>query len=170
MRPRPAPGLPAPPPTARVLRGPRHAYRTAFAGLPVTIEQAPGEERRWKQPGGREGRTVMGLPYGYLRGTLGLDGDQVDVFLGPREDAREAYVVTQMRPPEFREVDEQKVLLGFGTAEEAKAAYLIHYDDPRFFGWMTTMPMEAFRSKVMATRKMPGLVKSKLGLLRRRPR
>ena len=43
------------------------------------------------------------------------------------------YVVEQVSP-ETGLYDEDKVMLGFDSEEQAKAAYLAHYDDHRFFG------------------------------------
>ncbi len=45
--------------------------------------------------------------------------------------------------------DEQKVMLGFDSAEEAKAAYMKQYDDPRFFRSMKAVPMAEFTEKVL---------------------
>lgn len=136
----------------------RLSWRTEFQGLPISVETSPGEAREWKDPhDGSEGRTVMAHPYGYIRGTLGLDGDQIDVFIGPHEDAPVAYVITQMKAPDFMEPDEAKVMLGFGSPEEAKTAYRKHYDDGRFFGWMDAVPVAELLDKLRAGRKRLGL-------------
>ena len=87
-------------------------------------------------------------PYGYVRGTLGTDGDEVDVYVGPNKESEKVFVVTQLKKPEFKTVDEQKVMLGFGSAREAKSAYLKHYDDPRFFKDMKEVTMEEFKNKL----------------------
>jgi hypothetical protein len=51
-------------------------------------------------------------------------------------------------------------MLGFASAERAKAAYLTHYDNPKFFGSMKTMPFDEFKGKVLATKDKPGMVKA----------
>jgi hypothetical protein len=123
-----------------------------FQCLPISVENRRGNVRQWYDPHeDREGATRMKVPYGYIRGTLGTDGDQVDVFVGPHRDATHAFIITQMKGPEFTEVDEQKVMLGFRTAEDAKRLYRDHYDDPRFFGSMQKMSMDEFKAKVMKT-------------------
>lgn len=128
-----------------------------FQGLPISVENRRGNIREWYDPHNDErGATRMTVPYGYVRGTLGTDGDQVDVFVGPHRDATHVYIVTQMLAPDFTEVDEQKCMLGYRTAEDAKDCYLAHYSDPRFFGSMAKMPMEEFRAKVMKTRESGG--------------
>lgn len=134
----------------------RLAYRTTFRGLPISIEQAPGEARPWRDPDGDTGQTIMSLPYGYIRGTLGIDGDQLDVFVGPDESAPWVFVVTQMKPPDFREVDEEKCFLGFRDEADVRETYLRHYDDPRFLGKITPVPFQEFWRRAQATRQAPG--------------
>ncbi len=129
---------------ARKLHG-----RLEFQGLPISVENRAGSRRYWYDPNADEhGSTKMKYPYGYVRGTLGMDGDAVDVFVGPHEDAEKVYVVTQMKRPGFKEVDEQKVMLGFKSAADAKKAYLEHYNDPKFFGSMKEFTMDEFKEKL----------------------
>lgn len=123
--------------------------KLVFQGLPISIENKAGSRRYWYDPNADEhGSTKMKYPYGYIRGTLGTDGDAVDVFVGPDNTSEKVFVVTQMKRPEFRKVDEQKVMLGFNSSEEAKKAYLSHFNDPRFFGSMKEMSIDEFKSKV----------------------
>jgi hypothetical protein len=123
--------------------------KTDFQGLPISIENKKGSVRKWHDPfAKRDGETKMHYDYGYIRGTLGTDGDHVDVYLGPVAEAKTVYVVHQRRAPEFKRFDEDKVMLGFASAKEAKQAYLRQYDNPRFFGNMTALPMETFKEKL----------------------
>lgn len=129
---------------ARPLHG-----RLNFRGLQISIENAKHSSRAWKDPhNNTEGMTHMKHAYGYLRGTLGTDGDHLDVYLGPDRDAPMVYIVHQMSPPDFKVYDEDKCMLGFPSADAAKEAYLNQYDDPRFYGSMTEMPFEEFREKI----------------------
>jgi len=98
--------------------------------------------------------------YGYIRRTEGVDGDHVDVFMGPNKDAADAFVITTMSAPGFKKIDEQKVMLGFDNEQEAKDSFLNHYDDKRFFGYMKKMPMDEFKRKVKMTYGKPKLLKS----------
>lgn len=124
--------------------------RTTFQGLKISIEQKKGAVRKWKDEAtGEEGSTKMLYPYGYIRMTEGADGDHVDCYIGPKEDASHAYIVNQMTKGDWSKFDEQKVMLGFRNATEAKNAYLGQYDDPRFFGSMVVMPMDEFKKKVL---------------------
>lgn len=133
-------------------------HHVRFQGLDVTIENPRGSIRRGVDRGGHEWATSMRHDYGYIRGTLGVDGDHFDVLLGPNQAAPMAYVVTTMAPPEFTAVDEQKALLGFSSEEEAKAAFLGMYDDPRFLGALRAVPVEEFKRQVQTTRESPRLL------------
>lgn len=129
---------------ARKLHG-----RMKFQGFDISVENRAGSVRHWYDKSTEtEGQTKMIYPYGYIRLTEGTDGDHVDVFVGPHEKAKNAYVIHQMRAPDFKTFDEDKVMLGFRTARAAKSAYLKHFDNPGFFGSMTVLPVEEFRKKV----------------------
>jgi hypothetical protein len=135
--------------------------RTEFQGLPISIENKKGSVRKWFDPHAkREGKTKMHYDYGYIRGTMGVDKDHVDVYLGPNSDATTAFVVHQMKAPDFTKFDEDKVMLGWDSEKEAKAAYLKQYDSPGFFGSISSIPMEKFKAKVLATKTKPQMIKS----------
>lgn len=129
--------------------------RTVFQGLPISIENDKGSTREGVDARtGKAWKTVMKYPYGYIRKTEGVDGDHVDCFIGPNENAKMAYVVHQL-DPHTKKFDEDKVMLGFNSADEAKQAYLMHYDSPDFFGSMSVIPMDKFKEKVLDTRNHP---------------
>ncbi len=121
-------------------------------GLPIVIENPVGSVRRWTDSDGTEGTTVMRHAYGYIEGVRGADGEDVDVYLGPLDDPEWVFVVHQQKKSAgFAEYDEDKVMLGWPSADEAKAAYVAQYDDPRFFGGMTVMSRADFVTKLTAT-------------------
>lgn len=120
-----------------------------FAGLPVIVESPKGSVRNWTDTDGTPGTTTMNHDYGYLPGVNGADGDSVDVYLGPNENAANAYIVHQMKKPDFAQWDEDKVMLGFPHPQAAKKAYLAQFNDPRFYGGMTPMPMRQFRTEYL---------------------
>lgn len=122
-----------------------------FQGMPIAVENKKGSKRSWYDEHGNEkGSTKMRFDYGYVEGALGADGDEVDVYIGPNEDAEFAFVVHQNKKPEFTEYDEDKVMLGFKDEQAARKAYLKQYDDPGFYGGMSSMPIEKFKEKVTA--------------------
>ena len=129
-------------------------------GLTIAIEQPEGTVREGVDETGRAWRTVFRYAYGEIRRTTGMDGDPVDVFIGQYPDAQHVYIVQQMRRKDWDNPDEQKVMINFASEDEARAAYLGHYDDPRFFGGITTMPVDEFVEKVRATKKAPAMIKS----------
>lgn len=99
--------------------------------------------------------------YGYFCRTLGVDGDEFDCYLGSDMDgAKQVFVVTTMTPGEWSKPDEQKAMLGFDSEADARAAYLKHYDDERFLGPITAMPVDEFVAKVKATREKPAMIKA----------
>lgn len=130
-----------------------------IAGMDISIENPRGTMRTGTDPNGQAWATGMLHHYGYIRGTLGVDGDHFDVFVGPNHAAPMVWVVTTMTPPAFRRTDEQKAMIGFNTEDEAREAFLSAYDDPRFLGSIKEMPIAEFKGKVMTTRAAPRLLK-----------
>lgn len=127
----------------------RRDFQT-YQGLPLVLEYLPGDEREGVSPTtGKTWKRTMAAAYGYVKGSKGLDGDAVDVYLGDRPDSDTAYIIDQMRGPGFQAVDEQKVVLGCESPRAARQLYLKHYPDARFFGSIVGIPMDAFKEKVM---------------------
>lgn len=126
--------------------------RRTFAGLPVAIENAAGTTRVWRDsgPGGQTiGSTKMLHDYGFIEGVVGSDDEEMDVYLGPDENAPDVHVVHQLRGPEFKAHDEDKVMLGFPSADAARAAYVAHRNDgDRAVGGMSTIPIDRFKAKL----------------------
>ena len=116
-----------------------------FQGLDVSIENDTGMVRKWKDRNGEEGETKMKYPYGYICRTDGADGEQVDVYVGPEKDSDKVYIVHQMAVPDFTKYDEDKVMIGFVSAREARSAYQMHYNDKRFLGKLTHTDIASFK-------------------------
>lgn len=126
--------------------------RTTFRDFDISIETDQGNYRYWYDANAKkEGKTLMEYPYGYIRGTKGMDGDHVDCFVGPNENAKEVYVITTNKAPDFKQIDEQKCMLGFASMKEAKSVFMRHYTDVKFFNSIVAMPYEEFRDKAFAT-------------------
>lgn len=135
----------------------KYAYkledRLKFRNLEISIENKKGGIRKWFNPqDNTHGEQKMTWPYGYIRMTEGMDGDHVDCFIGPNEQAPNVYVITTSRAPHFRTVDEQKCMLGFDSAAEAKKAFLENYTNPKFFHDMKELTYEEFERKAWATK------------------
>lgn len=126
--------------------------RRKFRGLNISIENRKGSVRKWYDPHeDRHGTTVQKYPYGYIRMTKGMDGDHIDVYVGPHEMVKNVYVILTSKPPTFKQIDEQKCMLGFNSATAARKAFAQHYDKPGFFRSMKAIPYEDFERKVLAT-------------------
>lgn len=122
-----------------------------WGGLWLNVENPTGSVRKGSNPDGSHWATTFKLPYGEITGTEGVDGDATDCFVGPlpAEDTQTVYVVLQGKPG-VGGFDEDKVMLGFASGEDARAAYLEHYDDPAFFGGLVEIPKEQFVSDVLS--------------------
>lgn len=148
------------PTPAQAASGKYSKERMPWQGLTIAIEHPEGTVREGVDETGKPWRTVFRYAYGEILGTLGLDGDPVDVFIGSYSDAPEVYIVQQMKRKQWDTPDEQKCMINFASIDEAKAAYLGHYDDPRFFGGITAMPVDEFIAKVRSTRDAPTMIKA----------
>jgi hypothetical protein len=95
----------------------------------------------------------MHFQYGYVRATEGTDGDHVDVYLGNNKFSDKVFIIHQ-QVPETGAYDEDKVLLGFNSAVEAKTAYINQYDNPKFYQDMTIVDMATFKIMLKEKRGM----------------
>ncbi len=103
----------------------------------ITIENPAGSTRKGVDANGKEWSTTMANAYGYIKGTEGVDGDHIDVFLHQDMDewnGRKVFVVDQTNTD--GSFDEHKVMLGFNDKDEAMSAYLANYDAT----WQQTHP------------------------------
>jgi hypothetical protein len=145
----------------RILQGrkklEKKAYRlqgkTDVQGIPISIENRRGSVRKGKDRDGHEWRTKMIHPYGYIRGTKGKDGEEVDCYVGPNKEAPTVYVVHQHKP-DGTGYDEDKVMLGFRNKKEAKKAFLAHYDSKKFLGPISDVPIDRLKALIASKRKL----------------
>ena len=114
-------------------------------GYEITIENPKGGIRSGTDRSGKKWSITMNNDYGYIRGTEAVDGDHIDVFLSDAPDSGRVFVVDQAN--EDGSFDESKVMYGFNSLEEARAAYLSNYEK----GWesrimaITEVSKEEFR-------------------------
>jgi hypothetical protein len=141
----------SPPPTPNRDKFPFTAS-VRYRGMAIDIENLDGSVREGTSPDGKKWRTAFkGAHYGELRGSKGTDGDALDIYIKaePDEGATTAYIVHQNfprnHPTKAGKFDEDKVVLGVSSSEEAKALYLKHYNRKDFFRSITEMPVEAFK-------------------------
>lgn len=123
--------------------------RTRLYGMDISIENKKGSYRSGVDKDGHKWRTFMNYDYGYIRGTVGTDKDHLDCYVGPDKEAQKVYVIHQ-NDPVTHKYDEDKCMLCFSSAADAKAAYMKQYDRPGFYGSMTTMTIEQFKSFIFS--------------------
>ena len=124
-------------------------------GLNIRIETPKGERRRPEWP-------PMTAHYGYFSDVdaNGADGDKVDVFIGPKPELTTVFVIDQKNAD--GSFDEAKVMLGYRSANQAKAAYLGSYT-PGFtgFGAITEMSLDQFKDWLKSDRTMKAVAYQK---------
>jgi len=119
-------------------------------GFDISIENPVGSKRYYGKD--KKKYNVMKNHYGYFTKSKGKDGDQVDVFIGPDvEDFERVYVIDQKINGKF---DESKVMFGFSSKKEAKAAYFSNFEK-NWHGFMhiTGVSLATFRKWLYRGRK-----------------
>lgn len=122
-------------------------------GYDITIENPKGSIRSGVDSKGNTWETKMNNTYGYIRGTEGVDGDHIDVFLSDNPTEGDVFVVDQVNP-DTGDFDEHKVMYGFKDIAEATQAYLSNYDK----GWnglgsISGLSREAFKEWVESSHR-----------------
>lgn len=123
--------------------------KVTIAGMDIRIENPKGSTRSGTDDNGDEWSITLNHHYGDFVGTKGADGDPVDVFIGESDEFEQVYIVDQVGLK--GEFDEHKVMLGFSSMSQAKAAYLSNYKK----GWdglgdITAMSLDKFKAWVNA--------------------
>lgn len=139
-------------------RSPRHRdglpeSEMEVHGLRVRIDRHVGTVYEGTAADGKPYRIVQQVPYGYLPGVAGDDGDPYDVYVGAAPAFDRAYVVTQCKASTGH-YDEQKVMWGFASATDAESCYRAH-TAPSMWGRMGSMPRERFVEQLEAWRANP---------------
>jgi hypothetical protein len=108
-------------------------------GLPVSIEFFSGEERP------HYGRTCPGH-YGYFDDTRAVDGDSIDVMLGPnwKDKDPSVWVIEQLDPEGNETVHQYKTLIGWDDEDAAREAFLELWPE-RMLGEMESCNASEFR-------------------------
>lgn len=121
-------------------------------GYDITIEQPKGSVRRGTDADGKQWEQTMNNTYGYIRGTEGVDGDHIDIFLSDNPTEGNVYVVDQVNTD--GSFDEHKVMYGFQSAEDARAAYLSNYEEGwQGLGTITEVSKDEFKKWVNSSRR-----------------
>lgn len=119
-------------------------------GLDIALENPKGSIRSGTDQDGKAWQSTMAHDYGYIKRTLGADGDHVDVFIGDQPQSETVYVVDQV-DPKTGKFDEHKVMMGFADEQAARAGYLGNYEEGwKGLGAIKAMPVEEFKSWLKA--------------------
>jgi N12 class adenine-specific DNA methylase len=122
-------------------------------GYDITIENPKGSTRSGKDASGKAWSVPMHYDYGYIKGTEGVDGDHIDVYLSDNPTSGNVYVVDQI-DQKTGKFDEHKVMYGFPSKEAAVEAYKGQYEDGWKVGPVTEVSREDFKKWVdSSTRK-----------------
>lgn len=97
-------------------------------GLTIAIENPKGATRSGTDKSGKKWSQTMAWDYGYAKNVDAVDGDKLDIFLGPDPEHGDIYVVDQVLDGKY---DESKIMLGFSSEESAREGYLDNYEK----GW-----------------------------------
>lgn len=121
-------------------------------GFDITIENPAGSVRSGVDRNGSRWENRMNNTYGYFKGTQGVDGDHIDVYLSNDMDnwsGDNVYVIDQYNPD--GSFDEHKVMFGFDNKDEALSNFLANYSQ----GWgdsrkldVTPISMDGFKEWV----------------------
>lgn len=126
--------------------------RIKIDGYDITIENPKGSERSGVDANGQPWSVTMNNTYGYIRGTEGVDGDHIDVFLSDNPAGGKVYVIDQMN--EDGSFDEHKVMYGFNSALAAKSAYMKNYSPGwKGLGKTTEVSKELFNEWVKSSKR-----------------
>jgi hypothetical protein len=150
------------PTQAQIQAGNYPKKHVRVGGLDISIENRKGSVRRGTDEDGKAWSVKMPCDYGYICGTLGKDGDHLDVFLGPLRnltDESPVWVMNQ-KAKDGMAFDEHKVLLGFRHVGEAWQAYLRAYSIP-MHGRLSGMTLGQLKEKLKAE---SGKLKKELGV------
>ena len=121
---------------------------TNIQGLDVSIENPAASVRRGVGADGEPWETTMPAHYGYIKKTMGADGDHVDAFIGDNPESRRVFVVDQI-DPQTGAFDEHKAMVGFDSAYEARKTYQKSFSDDsgkERMGAFTPMSMDEFKA------------------------
>lgn len=121
------------PTPAQAAAGNYKMSHAVISGMHVAIETPKDRLRSGVGPDGTPWSVRMPAHYGYVKRSVGADGDAVDVYIGPR--AHEAttlpvWIVDQCDADE-KGFDEHKVMIGFPDSDSARNTYLAAFSDGR---------------------------------------
>lgn len=131
-------------------------------GIPLSLEWREGETRKYfnhdplkkKSVGTIDYNKKMKADYGYVRGVMDADGEELDVYLGPNRESEKVFVLEKLREAD-QSFDENKIMLGYDSMAEAKKSYLQHQGKNEM-GKVRELTLAQFKSEFMSKKKTAG--------------
>ena len=114
-----------------------------YQGIRVHVDRPIGTVQTGTDADGNAWSRNYLVDYGFLPKTKGGDGEELDVFLGGDELAAEAYAIRQVKSDGT--FDEHKLMLGYSSADAARASYLAHVPE-QYLGEMRTIAVDHVRA------------------------
>ncbi len=120
--------------------------RIVLDGMDISIEVEAGGTRSGVNFKGERWENKVKAAYGYILGTNSPDGEHLDVWVKKNaKDGRPVFVIHQLTP-DGSKYDEDKVMLGYSSADEAIKAFKDHAFKPEnMFGGCSEFGIEHFK-------------------------
>jgi|GEM_PF-6311892 len=140
----------AEPTPAQAAAGNYQKRHMTWQGLDIAIETEAGMQRTGVGADGKPWSVTLTSPYGYIKGTRGRDGDQLDVYLGTEPNSPHVFVVDQI-DHRARAFDEHKAMIGFPDEASARKAFHAAFSDgngPARIGAIRALTVPEFKAWV----------------------
>jgi len=126
-------------------------------GIDFIIENPKGSIRVGFSIDGGAWKSVLPADYGYIKHTRGMDGDELDMYIGPHLESEQVFVVDQneIMTGEF---DEHKIIFGTNSLNEAIDLYIDGFSDGRGrerIRAITSASMEEFKEWISGNTMQP---------------
>lgn len=130
-------------PTEAQRRAGNYAMGTfRYKGLTIKIENPKDSIRRGKDKHGKAWESRMPADYGFFKGSEAIDGDAVDVFVGPDLDSDMVVAIDQIIDGKY---DETKFLVAVKSQAQAEKLYLSAYQKGWKLGDVSTTTVQQLK-------------------------
>jgi len=121
--------------------------KTVFIdGIQINIEWPKGSTRKYP-----DYERHMKCDYGYFAAIQGNDGEELDCYVGPNLKSKKVFQISQIHR-DTAAYDEEKIMLGFDTKEQAAECYKYHIS-PDNMGDIREITIEDLKKRVDLLRK-----------------
>jgi len=110
-----------------------------FQGVPVHVDRPKGFEHTFRNGA----KVIYQYDYGFVPGLFDNDGEELDVYLGEDQDAKDVFIIEKLKD-DGKTLDEHKVFLGFPTKDAAVRCF-DHHILPRMRSTIHTVTLDAFK-------------------------